>query len=492
MEMSKNYLAHHGIKGQKWGIRRYQNADGSLTSEGRKRRGLSADSGIQKLIDKRKEKSAAKKEASAANRHENLKEYVRDHPKSLYRNRREFSNQEINELVQTINMDQRLKDIHDAEVQRSWKNVQAFSDNMGKVKSLIQNGKDLYNLGVEITNTMIDSGKMQGTKRLKIGEKPEEKKDTSAMDAIVKSNYNSKTIADNLQNLSTKDLENAIKGHKYYEQLVKDMADSKKAEPTKSAADIANEIVSDLKMPSGWYSPRDADWYKPLDDIVHGLDVSVNDIYTEDADEDYLEHFGILGMKWGVRRFQNEDGTLTEAGKARYAKQLSDDVKKADSANNASLTSSKVRTALEKNKAVKQFEETNKTGYDLRRAHSDINEINERINLQVNKELEKKYGKFMSLTFEDQAKYYGEGMQMFKERASKEDYEDLVSKYKKLSAQYEKESRDFLDDLLGKYGDEELRSDWAIKYNFETKEFSKQTVKDLAGIEMLRRSGGFI
>lgn len=31
------YLAHHGIKGQKWGVRRYQNADGSLTPEGIKR-----------------------------------------------------------------------------------------------------------------------------------------------------------------------------------------------------------------------------------------------------------------------------------------------------------------------------------------------------------------------------------------------------------------------------------------------------------------------
>ena len=28
---------HHGIKGQKWGVRRYQNADGSLTTEGQKR-----------------------------------------------------------------------------------------------------------------------------------------------------------------------------------------------------------------------------------------------------------------------------------------------------------------------------------------------------------------------------------------------------------------------------------------------------------------------
>lgn len=31
-----------------------------------------------------------------------------------------------------------------------------------------------------------------------------------------------------------------------------------------------------------------------------------------------LEHHGIKGMKWGVRRYQNEDGSLTDAGKARY------------------------------------------------------------------------------------------------------------------------------------------------------------------------------
>ena len=34
----ENYLSHHGIKGQKWGVRRFQNKDGSLTADGKKRR----------------------------------------------------------------------------------------------------------------------------------------------------------------------------------------------------------------------------------------------------------------------------------------------------------------------------------------------------------------------------------------------------------------------------------------------------------------------
>ena len=32
----------------------------------------------------------------------------------------------------------------------------------------------------------------------------------------------------------------------------------------------------------------------------------------------YLAHFGIPGMKWGIRRYQNEDGTLTPEGRERY------------------------------------------------------------------------------------------------------------------------------------------------------------------------------
>lgn len=41
--------------------------------------------------------------------------------------------------------------------------------------------------------------------------------------------------------------------------------------------------------------------------------------------QSYLKHYGILGMKWGVRRYQNPDGTLTQEGKERRNRNSGDD-----------------------------------------------------------------------------------------------------------------------------------------------------------------------
>ena len=45
------------------------------------------------------------------------------------------------------------------------------------------------------------------------------------------------------------------------------------------------------------------------------------------APQTFLAHHGIKGQKWGIRRFQNEDGTLTKAGIERYAEVSSKSIK---------------------------------------------------------------------------------------------------------------------------------------------------------------------
>lgn len=70
-------------------------------------------------------------------------------------------------------------------------------------------------------------------------------------------------------------------------------------------------------------------------------------------DENVMQHHGIKGQKWGVRRFQNADGSLTAAGKQR----VSEIKKRTDSKNRGTLTNAQLKAKIERLQMEKQLRE---------------------------------------------------------------------------------------------------------------------------------------
>lgn len=97
---------------------------------------------------------------------------------------------------------------------------------------------------------------------------------------------------------------------------------------------------------------------------------------------DYLEHHGILGQKWGRRRFQNADGSLTPAGKERYSRADFDSDESYNNAKKAAINSGdaakvkawshelstqEINTAIERINTLKRLESLQEyppTGYE--------------------------------------------------------------------------------------------------------------------------------
>ena len=92
--------------------------------------------------------------------------------------------------------------------------------------------------------------------------------------------------------------------------------------------------------------------------------------------EDFLEHFGILGMHWGIRRYQNKDGSLTAAGKKRYDSDPSNDDKSKPNSN------PNQQAANQSGGNQNQNNQNNNSRAQIRELQNQINELKQLVKQQ--------------------------------------------------------------------------------------------------------------
>lgn len=211
---TNEFLAHHGIKGQKWGVRRTPEELGHAPKrlENFKNKSKTV---FHKINEKNKEMKAAAKVKAR----ESYKEYLRNHPEKLYKHSRRLSKDEIDEIIAKIEFDKRLKDIRNDAYLRKINKIKLKAARLESFATLLNSGKNLYNNYADIHNALVDAGRLDKKRFLKIGEKPEkEKEDRSAINRIIMTGTK-KEVLSAVPNMTIGELESAMKRINYVETL---------------------------------------------------------------------------------------------------------------------------------------------------------------------------------------------------------------------------------------------------------------------------------
>lgn len=175
-----DFLAHHGTKGQKWGVRRYQNEDGSLTSEGRKHYGvgtsnkskkeqkaaLKAKAKREKAGEREKKKAETTAEKVVKDRQRKM-EYLRDHPEKMYRHRKELSEDDVSKIMEKVQFDKKLRNIRRDEIDQGMRKIEDVKRRFDTLNNVYQTSKNTYNNIAEVNNALVDMGFNKSGKYMK-------------------------------------------------------------------------------------------------------------------------------------------------------------------------------------------------------------------------------------------------------------------------------------------------------------------------------------
>lgn len=133
----ENNLQHHGIKGQRWGVRRYQNEDGSLTEAGKKN--------LKKAM--RESKETGKKVAvdNKTGKFFTYGQSVKDERKEASKNRRNLSDADLKKRIERMKLEKEMKDLTDADLSPGKKFINEVLSTSGKrVATTVATGATLY------------------------------------------------------------------------------------------------------------------------------------------------------------------------------------------------------------------------------------------------------------------------------------------------------------------------------------------------------------
>lgn len=327
--MEHIYLSHHGIKGQKWGVRRFQLKNGRLTTAGKKR--YSEDDDEQKK--KAEEESAPKKKSISEMTDQELTRAIeRAKLEAAYRQYFEPAQKpkvDAGQKFVQAAQDVLKKQVVDPALSTVSKSINSAIDKkisakLGvKAKSFNDLLKtDVSKLSPEELQKVVDYNRNLKTYR--------EQQEYNSVDAGVE------RMRQERMDKRSRDLDMQKKELNVRAQRVAvEKAEEERRKAREAAADIVKDVVKDVasdvvssqmtrsqeraKAVVDQYFDEPLMLPKPDDDLKHS---------------GILKHHGIKGQKWGVRRFQKKDGTLTSTGKKRrftYDARLEKKLEKYDS-----------------------------------------------------------------------------------------------------------------------------------------------------------------